>query len=203
MLPSWTRNGPSRQAVVDAAHHLGEDVVGERRHQHAEHVGARRGQRPRIAGRARSRARRRRASIWRRSPSETRSGSRNARDTVIAPTPASCATSAMVGRPPPRRERGFIAPSPAGTPSRKCAPEPIPFLLRARRPLYRRPPCQRQPRLFVLGPVRAVPASRRRRNGELEDPGAVVRIRLAKACRSARCSRLSRSERASSKRIAR
>ena len=37
-----------RQAVIDAAHHFGEDVVGERRHQHAEHLGARRGQRPRI-----------------------------------------------------------------------------------------------------------------------------------------------------------
>ena len=37
-----------RQAVIDAAHHFGKDVVGERRHQHAEHLGARRGQRPRI-----------------------------------------------------------------------------------------------------------------------------------------------------------
>ncbi len=38
--------GAVRQAVVDAAHHLGEDVVGQRRHQHAEHFRARRGERP-------------------------------------------------------------------------------------------------------------------------------------------------------------
>ena len=36
------------QAVIDAAHHVGKDVVGQRRDQHADHVGARRGQRPRI-----------------------------------------------------------------------------------------------------------------------------------------------------------
>jgi len=36
------------KTVIDAAHHLGEDVVGERWHQHAEHFGARRGQRARV-----------------------------------------------------------------------------------------------------------------------------------------------------------
>jgi hypothetical protein len=37
------------QPVIDAAHDVGEDVVGERRHQHADHIGARRGQRAGVA----------------------------------------------------------------------------------------------------------------------------------------------------------
>src|SRR5215510_8744891 len=48
------------------------------------------------------------AAICRRKSCETRVGSRSARDTVIAPTPASLATSWIVGLPLPRRERGFI-----------------------------------------------------------------------------------------------
>ena len=61
------------------------------------------------------------AAIWLRSSSETRSGSRNARETVIAPTPARRATSAMVGRPPPRLVRCLVSrsksfsPTPAGS----------------------------------------------------------------------------------------
>ena len=37
-----------RQAIVDTSHHLGENVVGKRRHQHAENLGACRSQCPRI-----------------------------------------------------------------------------------------------------------------------------------------------------------
>ena len=98
------------QAIIDAAHDVGKDVVGERRHQHADDVGARRGERPRIGvGHIAERLDRGgdlAAQIFGNAP-----GSRSARDTVIAPTPASLATSAMVGLPPPRRERGFMVGS--------------------------------------------------------------------------------------------
>jgi hypothetical protein len=45
------------------------------------------------------------ASIFYRSLSETCSGVRNARDTVMVPTPASCATSEIVTLPVLRRFR--------------------------------------------------------------------------------------------------
>src|SRR3569623_879718 len=44
--------------------------------------------------------------------SDTSPGSRSARDTVIAPTPARAATSAIVGRPSPRRRRAAPAVDP-------------------------------------------------------------------------------------------
>src|SRR3712207_6341091 len=74
--------------------------------------------------------------MLRRSPSETSSGLRSGRDTVIAPTPALAATSAMVERPSPRpRRRAGAAevnlslamvglPYFPLSPSRACAFEP-------------------------------------------------------------------------------
>ena len=96
------------EPVIDAAHHVGENIVRQRRHQHADDIGARRGQRPGVGVRHIAKLRRRPPRSGGADPRDTRSGSRNARDTVMAPTPASFATSAIVGRPPPRRERGFI-----------------------------------------------------------------------------------------------
>ncbi|WP_254925147.1 hypothetical protein [Serratia marcescens] len=52
------------------------------------------------------------ASIFSRSLSETCSGVRSARDTVMVPTPASCATSANVTLPVLRRFLPIDMPNP-------------------------------------------------------------------------------------------
>ena len=90
------------QHFLQAGEHLGAAGFGQAGHHHGDGVG--RGRRQRTGGRlGRYPSSLTAASIFSRSLSETCSGVRSARDTVMVPTPASCATSANVTLPVLRR----------------------------------------------------------------------------------------------------